>query len=289
MIVKKRGTRPIVTILIAALICIAITIVVFLALGYRYISTDKGIKFIGKVQDGHPVSGIVNYPNGEKARLEYNSSSSTITFKNGDLYTGNISGVYRDGSGTMKYAATNDEYVGEFVDDQITGSGKYTYSNGDVYVGALVEGKMQGQGEMTFVSNATYKGSFYNGVRSGYGTYEWASGAKYEGAFSDDVKNGFGKMTYANGDYYEGQFVDDKRQGEGLYTWAVGESYKGNFVNNLIDTRLLDNEKFIQNDDGTFKHGSQGVYTFATSRTYTGHFEAGKVIGVDFDVDNTQP
>ncbi|HAN20964.1 MAG: hypothetical protein A2Y15_03120 [Clostridiales bacterium GWF2_36_10] len=292
MSVNRKRTRPIITILIAACIFVAITIIVILSLGYRYISTDNGIKFIGKVQDGHPVTGILNYPNGEKARLDY--FSNTITFENGDLYTGNINGVYRDGDGTMEYKATGDKYVGKFVDDEITGSGTYTYSNGDVYVGALVDGKMQGYGEMTFVSGAIYKGSFNEGMRSGFGTYEWPSKAKYEGTFSNDVKNGSGKMTYANGDIYDGQFVDDKRQCQGYYRWADGESYSGNFVNNLIDTREIDSQgNFTQNDDGTYKHGAPGVYTFPTKdgdagRTYTGYFEAGKVIGVDFDIDDMQ-
>ena len=284
MSVRKRRTRPAVTILIAALICVAITILIILMLGFRYISTDKGIRFIGKIEGGQPITGTIKYPNGQKATLDY--FSSTITYDNGDLYTGEIKGIYRSGRGTMVYDATGDRYEGDFYEDEITGSGVYTYSNGDIYEGALLEGKMHGNGVITFASGAKYEGNFNYGVRSGYGVYVWSSGTKYDGAFADDVKHGFGKMTYANGDYYEGQFVEDKRQGNGTYTWEDGESYSGNFNNNLIDTRIINSSgKYLKNDDGTFVHGSEGVYTFTTGRKYTGYFEAGKVVGVDIDIN----
>jgi len=287
MSVNKRRARPAVVILIAALICVIITVVVFFVLGYRYIS-DKGIKFLGKVENGQPITGILNYPSGVKAKIDY--IGKTITFDNGDLYTGDIEGVFRDGTGTMKYAVTNDTYSGTFVDDEMSGIGTYTYSNGDVYTGPLLDGKMNGIGKITFTSGATYNGNFNDGMRSGYGVYTWASGAKYDGAFSEDVKNGYGKMTYANGDYYEGLFVDDKRQGAGYYVWEDGESYRGNFANNLIDTRIIKSDGgFSTNADGTFIHSSEGVYTFATTgRTYTGYFEAGEVVAEDFDISDTQ-
>ena len=283
MSARKRRQRPAVTIFIAALICVAVTVAVFLTLGFRYISTDKGVKFIGRVQSGQPVSGRISYPNGEKARLYY--FESKIVFDNGDIYNGDIKGIFRDGKGVMEFHATGDRYEGDYKDDEITGSGTYTYSNGDIYTGTLVDGRMQGYGEITFTSGAMYKGNYNNGVRSGYGVYIWASGAKYEGAFTDDIKSGYGKMYYANGDYYEGSFVNDRRQGTGFYEWEDGESYSGSFYNSLIDTRIIDGSgAFLKNEDGTFVHGTMGVYTFATGRTYTGYFEAGKVVGVDLDI-----
>lgn len=291
MSARKRRAKPAIRILIAALLLVLIVIIVFFALGFRYTTTDKGIKFIGKYQDGHPFTGLINYPSGVDARLDYNAK--TITFENGDLYEGEIKGFLRNGKGTMKYNTTGDTYTGDFLDDEITGTGTFTYRNGDVYTGAVLGGKMHGYGVITFNSGAKYEGNFDNGVRSGNGTYIWASGAKYEGNFANDIKNGYGKMKYANGDYYEGQFVDDKKQGEGIYTWADGEKYKGSFINNLIDTRVLDgNGQFLKNDDGTYKHGTKGEYTFINadgvpSRTYIGNFEEGKVVGVDFEIKET--
>ncbi len=283
--IKKRKTRPAVIILATALLFAAVTLVVFYILGYRYITTDK-VKFLGKVEQGHPVSGMLSYSNGEKAKLDY--YNSTITFDNGDKYVGKINGLYRDGKGVMTYATTGDKYEGEFSDDEITGTGTYTYANGDVYTGALLNNKMHGYGVIVFSSGDKYEGGFNNGLRSGTGVYTWKSGAKYEGSFVDDVKNGFGKMYYANGDYYEGQFVNDKRQGSGYYRWADGESYRGSFYNNLIDTRLVDSEGKFVTKDGVYVHGEQGVYTFANNRTYTGYFEAGEVKGVDLKLNPLQ-
>ncbi|HBR30880.1 MAG TPA: hypothetical protein DD733_02235 [Clostridiales bacterium] len=289
---KKRRARPAVVILVTAIILVVITVLVFLLLGYRYISTEKGIKFLGKAESGQPIIGLLKYPNGMKARLDFINSS--ITYENGDLYTGGIDGVYRDGKGTMQYSATGDIYVGDFTADEMTGSGVYTYSNGDRYEGSLLDGKMSGKGLMTFRGGSIYDGNFVNGMRSGYGVYTWASGARYEGTFDEDVKNGYGKMTYANGDYFDGQFVDDKRHGKGTYIWAgeedIKESYTGSFVNNLIDTRILKSDgSFETKADGSLLHGEMGRYVFAgTGKPYVGYFEAGKVVGEDFNVGPTQ-
>jgi len=274
-----------VVILATALIFAALTLVVFYFLGYRYITTDK-VKFLGKVEQGHPVSGFLSYADGEKATLDY--YSSTISFDNGDKYVGKINGLYRDGKGVMTYASTGDKYEGEFADDEITGNGIYTYANGDVYTGSILSGKMHGNGVIIFASGDKYEGSFSNGLRNGSGVYTWKSGAKYDGDFVNDVKSGSGKMYYANGDYYEGQFVNDKRQGSGFYKWADGESYKGNFCNNLIDTRQVDSNGNFVTKDGVYVHGEQGVYTFSNGRTYTGYFEAGEVKGVDFQINPVQ-
>ncbi|HOJ48776.1 MAG TPA: hypothetical protein PLD48_07925 [Bacillota bacterium] len=284
-VAKKRKTPPAVIILAIALIFAAVTLAAFYFLGYRYIRTDK-VKFIGKVVNGQPVSGLLSYANGEKAKLDY--YNATIVFDNGDKYVGQIKGLYRDGRGVMTYATTGDRYEGEFSQDEITGTGTYTYANGDVYTGSLLNNKMHGYGILVFASGDKYEGNFSNGLRSGSGVYTWKSGAKYDGSFVDDVKNGFGKMYYANGDYYEGQFVNDKRQGSGYYRWADGESYRGSFYNNLIDTRKVDGEGNFVKKDGKYVHGDMGVYTFANGRTYTGYFEAGEVVGVDFEIQPLQ-
>ena len=88
---RKKGINPLVLIFIIALVAVCVTLVVLLALGYRYKSTDKGYTFFGKVQSGQPVTGTIKVPGGVTAELDY--MNRTITYSNGDVYTGDIEGI----------------------------------------------------------------------------------------------------------------------------------------------------------------------------------------------------
>lgn len=277
-----RRRNPLYAAIIIAVILLVITILAVLIAGYRY-TTDDGIKFVGKSEGGQPISGTINYPDGSSATLDY--LNSTILYDNGDVYVGGISGVNRNGNGKMTFAATGDVYEGLFVDDKMTGNGKMTYANGDVYEGSMVDSKKHGYGKFTFANGNSYEGTYEQDVMSGYGIFIWSSGARYEGYFADDVKDGQGKMTFANGDVYEGQFARDMRNGSGLYTWGSNDTtYSGTFRNNLMDTRLVDeNGNFIVNADGTYEHGAVGYYTTVSEegkKTYKGYFEEGKIVAV---------
>jgi hypothetical protein len=58
-----------------------------------------------------------------------------------------------------------DQYDGEFVNDQMDGTGKYTFSNGDSYLGSFKEGKFHGHGEYRFAGpGKTVIGEFLDGV-----------------------------------------------------------------------------------------------------------------------------
>lgn len=96
---RKKGINPLVLIFIIALVAVCVTLVVLLALGYRYKSTDKGYTFFGKVQSGQPVTGTIKLPGGVTAELDY--MNRTITYSNGDVYTGDIKDIYRHGTGKM--------------------------------------------------------------------------------------------------------------------------------------------------------------------------------------------
>ena len=289
---RRKGINPIVLIFIFALVAVCLTLVVFLVLGYRYKTTDKGYTFFGKVENGQPVTGTIRLPNGLTAELDY--FSDTIRYSNGDVYTGDIEDIYRHGSGVMNFNTTGDVYEGAFSEDTLTGYGKYYYANGDIYEGYLSNGSKEGTGIYTWASwtddskqerevTAVYDGAFRNGLANGNGVFEWKTdGSRYEGSFADGVKEGSGKFYFSNGDYYEGGFSDDKRSGSGYYRWANGETYTGNFINNYMDTRTVNTDgSFITNADGSFVHGSKATYTWPDGRTYTGYFENGRIIVVD--------
>ena len=196
--------NPILMLFLFALACVILTLVVVYAMGYRYTATDEGIKFFGKYRDGSPYSGTIYYPDGLRAEL--NAEAGTIVYNNGDIYEGDISGILRNGNGTMSYYATDETYTGPFVDDKITGNGTYIFSNGTKYVGELKDGKKDGYGEITFADGSSYRGNFSNDMMNGKGEYTWADGSTYKGDFVNNIKQGSGEYSFANGDYYSGEW-----------------------------------------------------------------------------------
>ena len=283
---SKHKSNPIILILIAAVIMVAITVAVIYLSGGRFLTLSNGAKFLGEWENDQPVSGTIKYQNDTEATLDF--FNRTITYSNGDVYVGEIVGGCRHGHGVMSFAATGDIYEGTFQNDEITGNGVFKYSNGDVYEGGFINSQKHGNGVFTYANGNKYEGNYANDVRSGKGKFKWASGASYEGDFSNDLKNGYGVMTYESGDRYEGFFKNDKRDGaKGVYMWSNGERYNGTFRNNLMDTREVDDEgNFILNEKGEFVHGEKAIYTFETGRTYTGYFFEGQAVGVNITDGN---
>ncbi|MBR6563624.1 MAG: hypothetical protein IKK70_06785 [Clostridia bacterium] len=280
---KTQGKiNPILVILIAALLVSAITLLIVYLSGGRYNpSLPNGAKFLGKSENGQPVSGTIRYQDDTEAELDF--YNRTIRYANGDVYIGEISNGCRHGHGIMSFASTGDVYEGYFQNDQITGTGTFKYSNGDLYVGGFLNSQKHGEGTFTYANGNSYVGSFENDVRSGKGVFKWASGASYEGDFANDLKHGYGTMLYESGDRYEGYFKNDMRDGEkGIYIWSNSERYNGTFRNNLMDTRTVDSEgNFVINEFGEYVHGEEAVYTFTTGRTYRGYFENGQAVGIN--------
>ena len=101
------------------------------------------------------------------------------------------------------------EYVGEWKNNDRSGTGKLTMPGIGVYSGMFVNGKFQGKGILTYYSGDKYEGNFNKGVRDGAGKCTFANGDLFDGIWKNDtpVK---GKMTYANGEFYEGKWINNR-------------------------------------------------------------------------------
>ena len=53
---RKQGIHPVVLILILAVLCVAATVIILLAMGYRYVTNDDGYKFS---DDGYSFSATL--------------------------------------------------------------------------------------------------------------------------------------------------------------------------------------------------------------------------------------
>ncbi len=265
-VAATKRKRPLVIILAAAVFLLVMSFVfVWYHMNYRFVEYENGIKFIGKVEGEIPTSGTIYYSDTSEGTLDL--ASHTITYSNGDVYTGEITYLLPDGKGKMVYAA-GDVYEGEFDQGELTGTGTFTFVNGESYTGALVKGVRQGKGTYTWPGGNSYTGDFKDGKKDGQGVHIWAATegsaeARYEGYYTADKKNGMGTFYYANGDVYQGEFKDNVRTGTGTYTWANGETYTGQFLDDKM-------------------HG-EGVYTWPSAdgtpgREYKGYFEHGQIV-----------
>jgi len=291
-------------VIICALVLVLLTVVAVLLMGYR-ITSDNGIKFIGKFENGQPVKGYLNYPGDNDGYLD--KANNTITFDDGSKYVGDIDFLCRHGDGKMTFA-NGDVYEGEWEDDTINGEGVRYYSNGDVYTGEFKDGVAHGKGKSVVKATETrdgmtYEGEYKDGLVHGQGTCIWDNGSIYTGSFSEGARHGYGELQLANEDSsdaedgtnveeYKGYWVNDKKEGaDGELHYTNGDKYFGPFINDKPDTRAKDAAgNFVMLENGKHSHNVKGMYFYADGRTYTGYFEEGKIVTAEGElVEDTTP
>ncbi len=129
-----------------------------------------------------------------------------------------------NGNGTMSYS-NGDEYTGEWVDGLPEGRGIKQYSNGDVYDGMWAGGKRNGHGVYTWSDGRKYDGEYKDDLRNGEGSFLGWTGyqsetgwiGNYYGSNADNEFDGRGEFVFENGDTFKGIF----KKGEfwnGTYT-----------------------------------------------------------------------
>ncbi|MBQ8324453.1 MAG: hypothetical protein IJY89_01375 [Clostridia bacterium] len=181
------------------------------------------------------------------------TGTDTITYDNGDVYTGELVDGVPQGQGTYTFA-DGSVYEGSFEVGYFHGYGKYTdvtygytyeggfqfdlfhgqgvliSDDGTKYTGEFKNDQCHGKGTYTYADGSTYVGDFAEGYFHGIGEYYDAeSGSRYKGEFENDLFNGKGTLTFGDGDVYVGTFKDDLFDGQGTYTFADGRVYEGQF------------------------------------------------------------
>jgi hypothetical protein len=153
--------------------------------------------------DGRVCSGT--WLNGERSTKE----TSTITWTNGDVYSGSLDKLYRP-----------------------SGFGTKTYSDGDKYEGQWEEGLAHGDGVLH--QHGVYTGKFSGGQKEGEGEQRYEDGAVYVGAWKENQPSGAGVLTYANKDVYSGAWLKGKQNGEGVLKYSNGDVSQGTFENDAL-------------------------------------------------------
>ena len=82
--------------------------------------------------------------------------------------------------------------------------GKIKYVNFDEYNGDIVDGQASGTGKIKYQNGDLYEGRFKEDNKHGKGMYYFSSGNKYDGEYKDDVFHGYGTFYFKNGNVYQG-------------------------------------------------------------------------------------
>lgn len=196
-------------------------------IGFGVLYTQQGEKYEGNFRKGK-LLGLGRFINKEGTCFEG-------IFENGNLiskakiiklndnnkkieYFGEVIDFKKSGKGEEK----SEEYIynGEFLEDNKDGYGKLEYlQNGDIYEGDFSKGEITGKGKYIWSNKEQYEGDFLNGIKHGKGIYKWPDGIVYEGEYKQGIREGKGKYKWKDGRIFEGMFKNGKPDGKGKLTF----------------------------------------------------------------------
>ena len=158
-----------------------------------------------------------------------------IEYEEGHLYVGKVLNNKPNGSGKMDFAgSTIISYEGEWRKSKPHGQGVLTWEGSyTVYTGGFVNGNLTGQGKITFSDGTSYEGGYKNGKWTGHGVYIF-DGGRYEGDFLDSLWTGNGHLIYDDGLEYVGGFTGGVWSGEGRLTKPNGDIHEGTFAGGAL-------------------------------------------------------
>ena len=182
----------------------------------------------GAIYEGNFDNGVLN-GNGKiiKIKEEDNDINKTRKEINKITYIGNIKNFKKEGFG--KEICPEYIYEGNYHDDMRNGKGKIKFLNkGDFYEGEFLNDKITGYGKYIWFNNQEYIGNFFEGDMNGKGKYIWPDGKEYEGDYVNNKREGEGQFKWKNGDIFKGVFHEGKPCGKGIMI-LNGITYNGEF------------------------------------------------------------
>jgi hypothetical protein len=193
-------------------------------------SFSEGVFVSGSVENVEEIDSTTTFT-GDISKGHF-SGTGTVTYSNGDCYTGAFADSLRNGEGTYTWS-NGDQYEGHWIDDKMDSAGVYTFYNGNKLEGDFADNSFVSGTYTTETNSGTFVFTISDGEIN-HLKLTLPAGDVYDGDFSDGSITGTGTFTFSNGDKYTGAFADGMRSGSGTYTWADGSSYQGMWASDLM-------------------------------------------------------
>lgn len=254
-------------------------------------------EFEGLLKSG---TGRYDWNNGNSYTGEWSNDTingqGVLSFADGSVLTGRfennifIDGTYTYTQNDVEYEITFQDsesktavihftdgtsYSGDFLGNDLSGTGTMNFANGDCYEGGFLSGARENSGTYTWADGEYYTGQWHNDVIDGQGVYVFANGSSCDGSFKDGcfvsgdykttINNKEATVTYSskkveevniwlkNGSHYYGGVSAGTPSGNGTLEYSSGDKYIGDFANG--------------------KKSGDGVYTWASGARYDGKWK----------------
>jgi hypothetical protein len=182
---------------------------------------------------------------------------------------------------SRKDYGNGDYYIGETLNGQRHGHGKYFFANGDRDEGNWEHGQLNGQCTRV-IDNCTECGEYRNNQRVGRGKIIPPDGRTFEGEWNSFGLHGQGEAHWPGGDWYRGEWVNGEITGQGaMYNPRFKRTDTGEFVNGARvgrgEMKWDDGERYEGTwDDSSGTMNGQGVFHHVDGRSQSGRWVEGR-------------
>jgi hypothetical protein len=119
--------------------------------------------------------------------------TGTFTFSDGSTYTGAWTSLGPDGvktkHGEGSYVNGPEKYTGTWKEDCMEGKGVQTFASGATFSGDFVANQYSGEGVYTWADSCRYEGGWKESKMHGFGCYVDAEGVRFQGQFFNGKYN----------------------------------------------------------------------------------------------------
>ena len=181
-------------------------------------------------------------PKGKKTYRVYNDedNDSEKARYEGEMFNGKRNGI-------GKYTTKKFIREGTWKDDQFTGWGRESRSNGEILEGRFVNGKLEGKGILRDSRGSSYIGDFVDSKKEGFGELDTEK-AHYKGGFKNNKFHGHGRMKIKEDESeIEGVFRNGEIEKENVNILCKGKKQTFGVAERKKETTACQGPGFLNN------------------------------------------
>lgn len=165
------------------------------------------------------------------------TADATITFANGDRYSGPTLAGKPEGRGKW-LLANGHQFIGHFSQGEVQGSVEYLFAQGGRFLGGVRDHRPDGRGVLELPGGDRIEGFFAQGAALVPYLYHFADGRRFFGEVAAGQPQGTGVLYLPGGSVIEGEFSGDTARGIKLLPQK--DALSGEFIKDqLVSGRIF--------------------------------------------------